>query len=230
VKPGELSGGERQRVGLARALARDPAVLLLDEPLSALDAHTRSTVRLELGSVLRDVRLPTLLVTHDFEDAAVLADRVGVVVEGQLLQLGKPAELVSAPADAFVASLTGGNLLRGHACAHTNGLTEIALEGGGLVYSTEPGSGAVGVVVQPWDVSIARSAPDDSTLNHVRGPITSLVPVGNRVRIRVGPLTAEVTAASAERLALALGDVVVASFKATGTSLVSVAAGSESGE
>ena len=93
------------------------------------------------------------------------------------------------------------------------------------MYSTEEGRGTVGVVVQPWDVSIAHRPPDDSTLNHVRGPITSLVPVGNRVRVRVGPLTAEVTAASAERLALQLGDVVVASFKATGTSLVPLSAG-----
>jgi ABC-type sulfate/molybdate transport systems ATPase subunit len=223
AKPAELSGGERQRVGLARALARDPAVLLLDEPLSALDAHTRSAVRLELAAVLRDVRLPTLLVTHDFEDAAVLADRIGVLLDGRLLQLGTAAELVAAPANAFVASLTGGNLLRGRARAHSDGLTEIVLDGGGLVYSTERATGVVGVVVQPWDVSIARRPPEDSSLNHVSGAITSLVPVGNRVRLRVGPLTAEVTAASAERLGLALGDVVVASFKATGTSLVPLA-------
>ena len=81
ARPRELSGGERQRVGLARALARDPDVLLLDEPLSALDAHTRSSVRLELREVLRDFALPTLLVTHDFEDAVVLADRIGVLLD-----------------------------------------------------------------------------------------------------------------------------------------------------
>lgn len=223
ARPAELSGGERQRVGLARALARGPAVLLLDEPLAALDAHTRAAVRLELSAVLREVRLPTLLVTHDFEDAAVLADRVGVVLDGRVLQLGTAAELVAAPASAFVASLTGGNLLHGLARAHDGGLTEVALDDGSIVFSTEEGRGAVGVVVQPWDVSIARRPPDDSMLNHVHGPITSLVPVGNRVRVRVGSLTAEVTAASAERLGLELGDLVVASFKATGTSLVPLA-------
>ena len=110
---GRLSGGERQRVALARALARDPAVLLLDEPLSALDAHTRGVVRGELAELLAELRLPTLLVTHDFEDAAALADRVGVIVEGRILQLGAAAELVAAPADAFVASFTGANLLHG---------------------------------------------------------------------------------------------------------------------
>jgi ABC-type proline/glycine betaine transport system ATPase subunit len=161
-----------------------------------------------------------LLVTHDFEDAAVLADRIGVLLDGRVLQVGTPSELVAAPADGFVASLTGGNLLHGRATGRADGLTEVVLDGGGVVYSTEHAEGAVGVVVQPWDVALARRQPDDSALNHVRAPISSLVPVGNRVRVRVGPLTAEVTQASADRLALALGEVVIASFKATGTRLV----------
>jgi ABC-type sulfate/molybdate transport systems ATPase subunit len=220
ARPGELSGGERQRVGLARALAREPEVLLLDEPLSALDAHTRDSVRLELQELLRELGLPALLVTHDFEDAAALADRVGVVVEGRLLQVGTPVELVEAPAAPFVASLTGGNLLPGRARPGPDGLTEVVLDGGASVYSTAPGSGRVGVVVQPWDVAVAREQPDDSALNHVRAAIGSLVPLGNRVRARVGPLTAELTAASAERLGLAPGEIVVASFKATATRLV----------
>ena len=220
ARPGQLSGGERQRVGLARALARDPAVLLLDEPLSALDAQTRETVRIELQELLHDLELPTLLVTHDFEDAVALADRVGVLLEGQLLQSGTPAELVAAPADPFVASLTGGNLLAGRARGQANGLTEVILEEGSTVYSTQAASGRVGVIVQPWDVSIAREQPADSALNHIRAPISSLIPLGNRVRVRVGPLTAELTTASVERLGLAIGDNVVASFKATGTRLV----------
>src|SRR5207244_13082677 len=113
AKPDALPGAERQRVALARALARDPRVLLLDEPLSALDAHTKDQVRAELREHLRELALPTLLVTHDFDDAAVLADKVGVIVEGKLVQLDTSQRLVSAPADAFVASLTGANLLRG---------------------------------------------------------------------------------------------------------------------
>ena len=220
ARPGGISGGERQRVALARALAREPAVLLLDEPLSALDAHTRAAVRGELQGLLRELRLPTLLVTHDFEDAAALADRVGVMADGRLLQLGAPAQLVAAPADPFVASLTGGNLLPGRAGAAPDGLTRVVLEDGSSVFSTEPAEGRVGVVIQPSEVGISRLAPSDSALNHIRGAITALVPEGNRVRVRVGPLTAEVTAASAERLQLQHGDVVVASFKATGTRLV----------
>jgi ABC-type sulfate/molybdate transport systems ATPase subunit len=219
AKPGNLSGGERQRVALARALARRPKVLLLDEPMSALDPHTRGEVRAELHVILRDLGLPTLLVTHDFEDAATLADRVGVLVEGRLRQVAAPAELVAEPADAFVAGLAGGNVLSGFA-RPKEGLTEVTLAGGGVVWSTDELEGAVDVLVYPWDVALAREALAESALNHVQAPITSLVRVGNRVRVRVGALTAEVTAASVERLALATGEPVVASFKATATRLL----------
>ncbi len=117
ARPTQLSGGERQRVALARALARDPGVLLLDEPLSALDAHTKVTVRGELQELLREFGLPALLVTHDYEDAAALADRVGVIIDGTLRQLASPQEMVAHPADGFVASFTGANLLHGIARA-----------------------------------------------------------------------------------------------------------------
>ena len=218
--PTELSGGERQRVALARALARAPDVLLLDEPLSALDAHTRHAVRGELHELLAALRMPTLLVTHDFEDAATLADRVGVLVEGRVLQLGSPQELVASPSDPFVASFTGANLLHGVARPGRDGLTEVALDAGGTVWTSDAGTGRVAVAVYPWEVSLSRETPDDSAVNHLRAPVASVVSLGNRVRVRVGPLTAEVTEASATRLALGEGDVVVASFKATGARLL----------
>jgi molybdate transport system ATP-binding protein len=220
ARPTELSGGERQRVALARAIARDPDVLLLDEPLSALDAHTKAAVRLELHELLQDVGLPTLLVTHDFEDAAALAGRVSVIVDGRILQTGTATELVAAPADAFVASFTGATLLAGTAIGTRDGLTEVALDGGLTAWTTDAGGGRVGLAVYPWEVSLAREAPDDSSVNHVQAPIASLVPLGNRVRVRVGPLVAEITALSAERLELRVGEVVVASFKATAARLM----------
>jgi ABC-type sulfate/molybdate transport systems ATPase subunit len=219
AKPAQLSGGERQRVALARALARNPAVLLLDEPLAALDAHTKAAVRHELSELLREVHLPTLLVTHDYEDAASLADEVGVLVDGKLRQLASPSELVARPRDAFVASFTGANLLHGVA-ARSHGLTAVTLTGGERVWSTDEADGDVGVVVYPWDVSLARQHADDSALNVLHGEIASLVEVGNRVRVRVGPLTAEITVASAQRLDLRHGGRVYATFKATGTRLV----------
>jgi ABC-type sulfate/molybdate transport systems ATPase subunit len=207
-------------VALARALARDPGVLLLDEPLSALDANTKGAVRGELQELLREFGLPTLLVTHDYEDAAALADRVGVIVEGELRQLATPQEMVARPADGFVASFTGANLLHGMARAGRDGLTEIVLATGETIWSADLAVGPVDAVVYPWEISIAHVHSPDSAQNVLRGEIRSIVHVGNRVRVRIGPVTAEVTAPSVEKLELEVGSVAVASFKATGTRLV----------
>jgi molybdate transport system ATP-binding protein len=220
ARPGELSGGERQRVGLARALARDPGVLLLDEPLSALDPHTRAALRLELKELLDELDLPVLLVTHDFHDAAALAGRVAAIADGRIRQVGTPSELIAAPSDAFVASFTGANVLAGVARPGAGGLTEVTLDGGGVVYSVDEAVGDVEVAVYPWDVSISREPPHDSALNHLHGPISSLVVLGNRARVQVRGLVGEVTAASAERLGLWEDEVVTASFKAAATRLV----------
>jgi molybdate transport system ATP-binding protein len=220
ARPGELSGGERQRVGLARALARDPGVLLLDEPLSALDPHTRAALRLELKELLDELDLPVLLVTHDFHDAAALAGRVAAIADGRIRQVGTPSELIAAPSDAFVASFTGANVLAGVARPGAAGLTEVTLDGGGVVYSVDEAVGDVEVAVYPWDVSISREPPHDSALNHLHGPIGSLVVLGNRARVQVRGLVGEVTAASAERLDLREDEVVTASFKAAATRLV----------
>jgi molybdate transport system ATP-binding protein len=220
ARPTELSGGERQRVALARALARDPGVLLLDEPMSALDAHTKIAVRGELQELLRELGLPTLLVTHDYEDAASLADKVGVIVDGELRQFASPQELVAHPADGFVASFTGANLLHGTARIAANGLTEIRLESGETVFSADRAEGPVEVVVYPWEVSVGRAHQADSAQNVIRGEVRSIVHVSNRVRVKIGPITAEVTAASVEKLELIVGTLAVASFKATGTRLV----------
>jgi ABC-type sulfate/molybdate transport systems ATPase subunit len=219
VRVSELSGGERQRVALARALARDPAVLLLDEPLSALDAHTRAGVRAELFELLHSLALPTLLVTHDFEDAATLADRVGVISDGRILQLGSPMELVSVPVDPFVATFTGAMVLGGRAVGSRRGLTEVALDNGFTAWSADSAAGRVNVAVYPWDVSLGHTVEDDSRMNHFTAAVTSIAPMGNRVRVKVGPVVAEITGASADRLDLRPGLTVTASFKATATRL-----------
>jgi ABC-type sulfate/molybdate transport systems ATPase subunit len=216
-RPAGLSGGERQRVAVARALARDPRVLLLDEPLSALDAHTRAVVRGELQDVLGALALPTLLVTHDFRDAAALADRIGVIVDGRLRQEGSAAELVAHPADAFVASFTGGNLLPGHA----DGGLEVALDAGGVVRAAEPASGRVGVAVYPWEVGIALQAPGDG-LNGLSGTVHGLAPEGSRVRLRIGEVVVERPAEEIERLALAPGTTAWATFAPEAVRIVSL--------
>ena len=185
-KPGRLSGGERQRVAVARALARDPAVLLLDEPLSALDAHTRTAVREELADILAGLAIPTLIVTHDFLDASTLADRIGVILDGRLHQSGRADELTARPADAFVASLTGGNLLQGTA----DGLT-VTLDDGTVIRTLEPAHGRVGIAVYPWEIAVSAAAPGDG-MNVIAGTIGSVTPDRGRMRVRVGPLVAEV--------------------------------------
>jgi molybdate transport system ATP-binding protein len=217
--PTSLSGGERQRVALARALARDPDVLLLDEPLSALDAHTKADVRSELQQLLAGLAIPVLLVTHDFDDAAALADRIGVIVDGKLRQIGTPSELVAHPSDPFVASFTGANLIRGHAVA-SGDVTRVQLADGTVVATTDAGHGDIVLAVYPWEITIATDPPNDSAMNVISGPIRSMAELGNRVRVTIGPISAEISAHSVSRLGLSPGQVAYASFKATGTRVV----------
>ncbi|MDQ6841829.1 MAG: ATP-binding cassette domain-containing protein, partial [Actinomycetota bacterium] len=132
ARPAELSGGERQRVALARALAREPRVLLLDEPFGALDAITREHVRAELADTLASLELPSLLVTHAFEDAIALAGRIGVLDRGTMLQIAPAAELLRSPASATVAAITGANVLEGIAERSAAGST-VRLDGGGQI-------------------------------------------------------------------------------------------------
>jgi molybdate transport system ATP-binding protein len=195
-RPGAISGGERQRVALARAVAREPSVLLLDEPLAALDAHTRAVVRAELQDLLGEIALPALLVTHDFRDATALADRIGVVLDGRLHQLGTAAELVARPADAFVATFTGGNLLHGTA---------------------RP---LPGVAVYPWEIGVALAAPADGALNALPGAVHGLAPEGGRMRLRIGELAAECSPEEASRLGLADGTRAYATFPPRSTRLI----------
>jgi ABC-type sulfate/molybdate transport systems ATPase subunit len=161
ARPAQLSGGERQRVALARALARDPRVLLLDEPFAALDATTRFQVRDELAEELRKLDLPTLLVTHAFEDASVLAGRVGVLDDGRLVQLASAAELVRRPATAAVAALTGANVLAGVAEPAPRGCT-VTIDGAGALASDSSAAGPVTVAVYPWELEITE--PGSSAL------------------------------------------------------------------
>jgi ABC-type sulfate/molybdate transport systems ATPase subunit len=180
-------------VALARALARDPDVLLLDEPLAALDAPTRATVRGELHDLLAELRLPAILVTHDHRDAIALADRVGIVVDGALRQLGTPRELAAAPADPFVAAFLGANVLHGRADGGT-----VVLDDGRVVRCPAAATGRVALVIQPWALGVATEAPADG--RGLAATISGVEPEGDRARVRLGALTAEVPAATATGL------------------------------
>jgi molybdate transport system ATP-binding protein len=223
--PHELSGGERQRVALARVLARRPRVLLLDEPLSALDARTRAVAARELSVVLREVEAPALLVTHDFAEAAQLGDRVGVIDAGRVVQEGTPSELAAAPRSAFVADFTGAVVLTGAARPGPDGLTRVELDGGGDVTSTDRALGPVAVSVYPWEIAIepAGAHAHGSAQNRLTAEVLSVTEIGNRVRLGLAtpqPLAAEVTLASARTLHLAQGASVTATWKAAATRLV----------
>jgi molybdate transport system ATP-binding protein len=225
ARPRTLSGGERQRVALARAVARRPDALLLDEPLSALDARTRAHAARTLAALLREAGVPALLVTHDFAEAAELGDRVGIVLDGRIVQQGTATELAAAPSSAFVADFTGAVVLHGHAHAGDDGMTIVDLDGGGTVATTDPGEGPVAVSVFPWEIGLepADEPPHGSARNRLPARVLTLTTVGNRVRVGLQagePLTAEVTRAAATALALEPGSAVTAVFKATAARVV----------
>ena len=227
ARPASLSGGERQRVALARALARGPQVLLLDEPLSALDARTRAGASRELAALLAEADVPALLVTHDFEDASLLADRVAVVDRGRIVQTGPAAELAAAPRSAFVADFTGAAVLHGETEQSAGGLTLVTLDGGGRIASTDAARGRVAASVFPWEVALEPGSTQQhgSARNRLEAKVVSVTRIGNRVRVGLEtpqPLAAEVTEAAVSDLALEPGRVVTATWKATATRLTPI--------
>jgi ABC-type sulfate/molybdate transport systems ATPase subunit len=224
--PASLSGGERQRVALARSLARDPSVLLLDEPLSALDSRTRAHAGRELAAALRSARALAIVVTHDFSEAAMLADEIFVMDAGRIVQRGTAAELSARPASAFVADFAGSVVLNGTARPAAEGLTEVELNGGGVLNSTDLIRGPVAALVFPWEISLepAATAHDSSALNRLQAEVVSVTEIGNRARVGLSapqPLVAEVTVESIRSLGLRPEVRVTATWKATATRLVS---------
>jgi len=212
AKPAALSGGQAQRVALARALATDPRLLLLDEPLAALDASTRVSVRRDLKRALSQFEGIRILVTHDPLEAIALADRLVILEGGRILQSGTAAEVTQRPRSRYVADLVGVNLMRGRA-----GGGHIAIEGGGTLTAMDGTDGEVFAVVHPRNVALYRSQPEGTPRNVWPGRITAVDQQGDRVRVSVaGPptLVAEVTPASVRELHLAEGGEVWVSLKA----------------
>jgi molybdate transport system ATP-binding protein len=193
-RPRELSGGQAQRVAIARALATDPDVLLLDEPFTGLDVSAQMALRNELGKHLRDFAGVTLLVTHDAIDAITLADRVLVLDEGRVAQVGPPAEVAAEPRTPHVARLVGLNLVA---------------DGDELIAFT------------PDAVTVSLTEPEGSSRLRWRGPVATLAPHGDAVRLLVHAspdLLADLTPAAAAELGLVPGREVWLSAKATAVS------------
>jgi molybdate transport system ATP-binding protein len=214
-RPRQLSGGQAQRVALARALAVHPRLLLLDEPLAALDAHTRPEVRAELRRHLADHDGATVLVTHDPLDAMVLADRIVVLEHGGVVQRGDGAEITRRPRTPYVARLVGLNLHRGVADGHA-----VTLDGGAVLFAADAVQGPAFVAFSPAAVALFRARPDGSPRNLWPARVDGLERHGDNLRVHLDgavPAAADVTPAAAAELDLAMGAAVWAAVKATET-------------
>jgi molybdate transport system ATP-binding protein len=217
ARPRALSGGQAQRVALARALVPEPRVLLLDEPLSALDASTRVDTRRELRRHLEAHDGVRVVVTHDPVDAMTLGDRVIVLETGRVVQAGPLAELRERPRSRYVADLVGVNLYRGAADGE-----RIRLRGEGELVAAGHARGDVFAVVHPRAVALHRHEPEGTPRNVLPGTVEHLDVEGDRVRVIVAgavPVTAEVTPAAVAELELTAGATVWASIKATEVSV-----------
>ena len=192
-KPHQLSGGQQQRVAVARALARDPQALLLDEPFSAVDRSTREKLYGELAELRRELKMPVVLVTHDLEEAAMLSDRVSILSRGKTLQTAPPLEVMERPASVEVARLVGlRNVFEGRVLSHhrDRGTTVMEWNGRRLDVRLQEGfpAGArvawvlpaAGVLLMPRD-----RPPEGSRDNIVEGTVGRVVTLGSRVRVPV---------------------------------------------
>jgi len=213
VMPGELSGGQAQRVGLLRTLVTEPRLLLLDEPLAALDVSVRAEVRRELSRQLAGFTGIRILVTHDPLEAIALADRLVVLEQGKVVQTGLPSEVTARPRSRFVADLAGVNLLRG-----TGKDDHIELDGGEVLAAPESGEGDVFAVIHPRAVALYLARPEGTPRNVWRARAEDLDLRGERVRVRLSgpvPLVAEVTPSAVRDLRLDAGAEVWVAVKAT---------------
>lgn len=215
ARPAQLSGGQAQRVALARALAVRPRLLLLDEPLAALDARTRLDVRAQLRRHLAEFEAVAVLVTHDPLDAMVLADRLVVIEGGREVQSGLPAEIARRPRTDYIARLVGLNLYRGTSAGH-----RVTLPDGAVLTTDEDLSGPVFVAFPPSAVVLHRSRPEGSARNVWELTVNGLDLHGDQVRADLAgavPMAADLTPAAAAELGLARGSTVWAAVKAAQT-------------
>jgi molybdate/tungstate transport system ATP-binding protein len=222
--PDTLSGGEQQKVAIARAIAIEPSVLLLDEPLSALDPRTRDYLREELKRVKEELGITMLHVTHDQTEAMVLADRIAVMMHGKIVQVGSPKEIFYKPLNEELAEFVGvENIFLGIIHQNENGIAEIAVDTVGTIYAvSECRDGPVKVFVRPEDIVLSeRIGEGSSARNVLRERILELQDMGALTRVKLDcGLIALITTQSREELGLGRGREVYASFKATAVHVV----------
>ena len=226
AKPAQLSGGQQQRVALARAIARRPQLLLLDEPLSALDAPTRAKLCSELRMLLKQLAIPAVVVTHNWAEALTLGDIIAVMSAGQVLQVGLPQEVFSRPANAEVARIVGvETVVQGQVIENANGLATVAVNGTRLKgLSSDAIGAAVYVCIRAEDVVVEQAGSSmTSARNHLMGRVSEIAPQGVMVQVTIDcgfPLTATITRGAVEDLRLVPGASVIAAIKAGAVHLV----------
>jgi molybdopterin-binding protein len=223
----QVSGGEAQRASLARAFALNPEVILLDEPFSALDAPSRTALLADLQALLAETRMTTVLVTHDQDEALTLSDRLGVLLEGRLRQIGPPESIFSTPVDEEVAAFVGvETTVTGRVIARENGQVTVDVAGQRLeaVAELSPGRQVI-CCLRPEDVTLwtGGALPPSSARNQLPGTIVALAPRGALVHVRIDcgfPVGALITRASARDMALVEGAPVTVTFKASAVHLI----------
>lgn len=226
MRPAQLSGGQQQRVALARTLARRPRLLLLDEPLSALDLPTRSRLRGELRSLLKQLAIPSIVVTHDWEEALALGDWMVVLRDGRVLQEGTPQQVFNRPQDAEVAKIVGmETVLQGRVVEGAGGLVTVEVANRKLIAVGGEDTGPeVFVCIRAEDILLeAALAGTTSARNQLAGTVREIIPMGALVRVEIDcgfPLSAMVTRSAVEDLRLSPGSSVVAAIKAGSVHLV----------
>jgi molybdate transport system ATP-binding protein len=217
VRAMHLSGGQRQRVALARALASEPKALLMDEPLSALDVTTRREVREQLRALLAEIKMQTIIVTHDVADALTLGDQVCVMNEGRVVEFSDRSEMLARPRTGFVAEFLGVNLLEGDVRPLGDGLCAFESAGRTLV-SCGDLQGQALLTVYPWEIALTRERPEPSDRNVLRGTVTAMSHLGPRMRVVVQDgikLVCEVDYLRGEEMDLRVGDDVYVAFDRT---------------
>lgn len=226
AKPRELSGGQQQRVALARAVAPRPQLLLLDEPLSALDAPTRLQLRGELRGLLKQLALPSIIVTHDWAEALTLGDVMAVMSEGIVRQVGTPQDVFSRPTDAEVARVVGvETVIQGKVAETREGLATVQVGAVSLTAVASPEIDSdVFVCIRAEDVTLELAGSvETSARNHLMGTVQAITSLGAlaRVTIECGfSLTAVITRSAVSELGLAVGTAVRALFKAGSVHLI----------
>ncbi len=214
--PKTLSGGEKQKVAIARALIIKPELLLMDEPLSALDALTQKRLRDELKKIHSETKVTTIHVTHDQEEALVLGDRVGIMDKGKIVQTGTPEEIFRKPETAFVANFVGAeNIFTGTAETREN-ITEIKIKNV-VLYSTVRKSGKVNVSVRPEDIIISKEKMKSSARNVLSGNIVEIKDKGAIIQLKVEcdlPFVVVITRQSFLDLNINIGSGIYLYFKA----------------